>query len=679
MLLSKVILNDFGVYRGRNEFDFKTTKDKPIILIGGTNGAGKTTLFESVMLCLYGQNSFEKKTSQKQYHQKIARTIHRFLGTKKSADDTSIMVEFQFAHAGKTFEYQILRMWQNNEGVIDETLSIKKRELGEENFAKLDSLEESEWQTFIEQLLPKGITKLFFFDGEKIQNIADSGDEDKYIKSSFDTLLGLDLVNQLIDDIGISILRNSDGETKKILDEIELHTKEKQESERRVESILEKQASLRGNILTLQKKLDVQEEQFKKIGGHFADKRELLYVDKAKFESKLENIDKEIRTLCTDILPFSLIPKELDELKNEIKLDKQKIQDSFEKNILEKNFKELFDKIKSNDFMLEYDDITKQKITKEMQNIFQNKIDSISKISELSYNLSATDMEKMIDLIDEVNQKTEERVEELAKSHNILINSIELNKVSLTSAPKDDEIGPVFSELTKTSREMGELVNELEHLETLEAEEKSLIVIKNYKIRANLTKRRFDKKRLAGLELAPKVQDVLEDYAKILRSKKLELLERYILDGLKILLHKKDFIEKVEINKETFEIKLFKGNDDEITKDMLSKGELQMYSTTIVRALAKTSGRPLPFMIDTPLARLDEEHRANLVENFYPDASHQTIILSTDSEINNTHYQKLKPYISKSFVIQYDSDKGKTILHDSYFFDKKGERIIEVQ
>jgi len=144
MLLSKVVLNDFGVYRGRNEFDFKTTTDKPIILIGGTNGAGKTTLFESVMLCLYGQDSFEKKTTQKQYHQKIARTIHRYLGTKKSADEASIIVEFQFAHAGKIFEYQVLRMWQNNDGTIDETLSIKKRLFGEENFTKLDSLEESE-------------------------------------------------------------------------------------------------------------------------------------------------------------------------------------------------------------------------------------------------------------------------------------------------------------------------------------------------------------------------------------------------------------------------------------------------------------------------------------------------------------------------------------------------------
>ena len=116
MLLSKVILNDFGVYRGHNEFNFKTTPDKPIILIGGKNGTGKTTLFDSVMLCLYGQDSFDKKISQKQYYQRISRTIHRYLGTKKSADEASIIIEFQFSHAGKNFEYKVMRMWQNNQG-----------------------------------------------------------------------------------------------------------------------------------------------------------------------------------------------------------------------------------------------------------------------------------------------------------------------------------------------------------------------------------------------------------------------------------------------------------------------------------------------------------------------------------------------------------------------------------
>ena len=678
MLLTKVIINDFGVYRGRNEFNFQTEPDKPIILCGGTNGAGKTTLFESVMLCFYGQNSFEQKTSQKQYHDRILRKIHRYLGTKKSADETSIIIEFQFAHEGKIVEYQVMRMWQNNDGKIDETFTIKKKNPSDEKFVKLDSIEESAWQIFIEQLIPKGIVKLFFFDGEQIQKIADEGEEDKHIKSSFDALLGLDLVKQLINDIGLTILRNSKGEIKKILEEINLLTKEKDESEKKIESLHDKQINLETKIGFLQKQADVQEANFKKIGGEFARNREELTIEKARLESKLENTEKEIRELCSDTLPFSLIPKQLEEIKNEIKADQQKIEDGFEKIILEKNFQDLLDNIKSESFLPNINNDVKQNVTKQIDELLKNKIESISNPTKTTFNLSANDMNHAIQLIDNVNDSAEQKIENLAMSYNNDSNSLEQTKVGLDSAPREDEMGPIFSELTQTSRELGELENELDHLLTLESQEKSLVTLVNSKIRTNLTKKHEDKKRMAGLEIGSNVQDVLEDYANSLRSKKLELLERYILDKLQVLLHKKNFIEKISIDAETFEVKLYKGNDDEITKDMLSKGELQMYATAVVWGLALTSGRPLPFMIDTPLARLDEEHRKSIVEKFYPNASHQTIILSTDSEVNFEYYKKLEPYISNSFVIQYDSDKGSTKKHDTYFFDKKGERVIEV-
>ena len=678
MLLTKVVINDFGVYRGRNEFNFQTEPDKPIILCGGTNGAGKTTMFDSIMFCLYGQNSFEQKTSQKQYHDKILRTIHRYLGTKKSADEASVIIEFQFAHEEKIVEYQVMRMWQNNDGKIDETFTVKKKNTSDEKFVKLDSIEESGWQVFIEQLIPKGIVKLFFFDGEQIQKIADEGEIDNHIKSSFDSLLGLDLVKQLINDIGLTLLRNSKGETKKILDEINLLTKEKDESEKKRDDFQDKQVNLQTKIDFLQKQVDVQEVNFKKIGGQFARKREELTIEKARLESKLENVEKEIRELCSDTLPLSLIPKQLEEVKNEIKADQQKIQNSFEKSILEKNFQDLLDNIKSESFLPNITNDVKQNITKQIDELLKNKIESISNPTKTTYNLSTNNMNQIIQLIDDINDSSVQKIEALVKSYNIVSNSLEQIKVGLDSAPREDEIGPIFSELTQTTRELGELQNELEHLRTLESQEKSLIILVNAKIRANLTKKHEDKKRMAGLEIGPNVQDVLEDYAKSLRSKKLELLENYILDKLQVLLHKKNFIEKISIDRETFQVKLYKGNDDEISKNMLSKGELQMYATAVVWGLALTSGRPLPFMIDTPLARLDEEHRNSVVEEFYPNASHQTIILSTDSEVNFEYYQKLEPYISRSFTIQYDSDKGCTKKHDTYFFDKKGERIIEV-
>ena len=677
MLLTKNSINDFGVYRGHNEFDFKTTPDKPIILCGGTNGAGKTTLFESVMLCLYGQGSSEQRISQKQYHEKILRTIHRYLGTKKSADEASIAIEFQFAHDGKIEEYQVMRMWQNNEGKIEEKLSIKKKNLTDERFSDLGDMEESEWQLFIDQLIPRGIAKLFFFDGEKIQSIADEGGEDRHIKSSFDALLGLDLVKQLRDDIGLTLLRNSEGETKKIEEEISLLTSQKDESEKQLTRILDKKVTLNMQIQSLQKKLQAQEEIFNKLGGQFANKREQLSMDKIKMESKLEHIEAEIRELCGTILPFALVPKQLLEVKNEIKSDQQKIQNSFEKEILEKNCEEILSEIQSKEFLSTYDDGTKQDFIKQMGELLQNKIEKIPAIHQTTYNLSPGDMRQMIQLIETINDSSVKKIEDLTMSYSVITNSLERIKVGLDSAPKDDEIGPVFSEISKINRELGELQNELKYNEDLESQEKSHIAFASGKIRTNLDKKILDKKRLAGLEIGYKVQEVLDDYSKFLRNKKLELLENYILDGLKMLLHKKDFIEKIVIDPETFEVRLYKGNDDEITKEMLSKGELQMYATAVVWGLAKTSGRPLPFMIDTPLARLDMEHRSNLVEKFYPQ-SHQTIILTTNSEITYEYFKQLEPFVAKSYVIQYDSDKGKTIKHENCFFDKTGENIIEV-
>jgi len=287
-------------------------------------------------------------------------------------------------------------------------------------------------------------------------------------------------------------------------------------------------------------------------------------------------------------------------------------------------------------------------------------------------------MNHIIKLIDKINNTSEQKIEDLTNSFNIIFNSLEKINVGLQSAPKEDEIGPIFSKLSEYSREFGELDNELNNLKSLEAQERSLLMLQNGKIRRNLTEKYEDKKRMAGLEIGSKVQVALDNYSNLLRSKKLELLENYILDKLQTLLHKKDFIEKISIDRETFEVKLYKGNDDEITKDMLSKGELQMYATAIVWGLALTSGRPLPFMIDTPLARLDNEHRESMVKEFFPYASHQTIILSTDSEINYEYYKKLKPNIGKEFVIQYDSEYGGTKRHDSYFFGEEGEKIIEV-
>jgi DNA sulfur modification protein DndD len=100
----------------------------------------------------------------------------------------------------------------------------------------------------------------------------------------------------------------------------------------------------------------------------------------------------------------------------------------------------------------------------------------------------------------------------------------------------------------------------------------------------------------------------------------------------------------------------------------LSAGEKQIYAIAILEALAKTSGRKLPIIIDTPLGRLDSKHRRKLVENYFPTASHQVIILSTDTEIDESFHKSLSDHISHTIKLDYDESIASTITNEGYFW-----------
>lgn len=53
------------------------------------------------------------------------------------------------------------------------------------------------------------------------------------------------------------------------------------------------------------------------------------------------------------------------------------------------------------------------------------------------------------------------------------------------------------------------------------------------------------------------------------------------------------------------------------------------------------------------------------------------LIFSTNSEIDTTKYSSLFPYISRSYAMEYLSDKGTTKQHLDYFWNEKGEKIMK--
>lgn len=724
MIVKKIQINDFGVYGGKNEFDFKTTPEKTVVLCGGTNGAGKTTLFESIMLCFYGKD-FDESLRPKEYTEKILRAFHKDSETKTASKIASISIEFEFSLEGKVRQYQITRIWKNNEGRISEELSIKKmiesdqfKELDmsvpekmnnfvKNRFEEIDSLEKSEWQQFINQLIPKGIAKLFFFDGEKIQSIAEDGNENKHLHSSFDTLLGLDMVQQLQKDIGLMLYRNS----KEKNPEQEMHDTNYDKAD--FESILEIYGNLKIEDITIsylplllnlqtdlkskieneeeelseitskikekQKELEETETKFEKIGGKYFSKHKDMEKNEEHITSKIAVTEKEIQDLCSTELPFSLIPEEMKEIKEQIIFDQNVIRSKYELEILKNNKSKISSLISSKEFLPKISDELKKSINSEITSLFKGEIDALQAKEKTNFNLSQNDMSKILNLIENSKKSNIDKIHDLSNSHKIQKNALDKIKLVSHIKPNDDEIRPIMKEIEKIASQKTRLEEEFDQLEQKNYQNNVVLKSINFKIRTCMTKKQ-ENERMASCEImANSVMTVLEEYSQSLRATKICELEENVLKGIKLLLHKEDFIEKVKIDHESFEVKLFNLNNDEITKNMLSKGELQIYATALVWGLAKTSGRSLPFMIDTPLARLDVEHRENLVESFFPKTSQQTIILSTDSEIDSEYYKKLKPAIAKSYVLDFNDSKRRTEIRSGYFFDKKGDLVVEVR
>ena len=118
----------------------------------------------------------------------------------------------------------------------------------------------------------------------------------------------------------------------------------------------------------------------------------------------------------------------------------------------------------------------------------------------------------------------------------------------------------------------------------------------------------------------------------------------------------------------TFRVTLHRNDRSEIDKDELSAGEKQIYAIAILEALARTSGRHLPIIIDTPLGRLDSVHRARLISSYFPNASHQVIILSTDTEVDEDFYSQLSPHISHAYKLEYDANASQSKVVAGYFW-----------
>ena len=699
MILTGVVLTDYGAYRGRNEIDLSCAADRPVVLIGGRNGAGKTTMFEAVRLCLYGAAALGggrgRRVGKRAYEGLLARRVHRDGGGAAGSGRTSVSVTFRFFHGGREAEYRVTRSWSagtGGAGGVDERLEVGRRGPGEGGFAPLDAVERPHWQQFIEGIIPRGIMELFFFDGEKVARMAGEGGEEEEgggggggeaIRESLRALLGIEQVEQLQADLEVNLARNLTGGGAALRSEFERVRGEKEENERGAARLRERLAQKMTECDAVCAQIEAAESKIARLGGGFVARREEARSDLAAARSEHEAACRRLRDMCAGALPFSLVPERLGRLRGCILEDQDVQRRRAGQAMLDAGIGRVLARLDAGRFCadagLDADGAEKAARLVERVAGGERSGGGGGGPAEPPMGLSPSQAAGLLRTIDEAGTAATIRaVAEHAGAAASSAEKISRLESSLARVPRDDEIGPLVSAVGRLHAEEGRLRAEAAHIEERISSGAALRNHLNSKLRDILSRIYKKEGSERGAELTGRVQGVLEEYAGRLAAKKVRVLERHLLESARTLLHKRDLIGGVSIDPETFRVSLSRQGGGALRRGDLSEGEKQMLATALLWALARTSGRALPFMIDTPLARLDRSHRDSMVERFLPAASHQVIVLSTDEEITEGRRARLAPHLGRAYTIECDGN-GEARCREGYFGaaeEEVGERAV---
>ena len=677
MRIHKLRLHNFGLFRGQAEFDLlpreKLGKSRPIVLIGGKNGAGKTTILEAVRLCLYGPMLLGQRVSTREYEEYLRSRVHRDEAALIVNKSASVSLEFEHSQLGQSHKYVIERSWDVDGKRVKLNLSVQRD--GE----PIDDLDHAHADDFLRDLIPPGVSQLYFFDGEKIQELAESDDDDAALSEAIRSLLGLDLVDRLGGDLQIYATRlqkmESSESLEKELEAIDKELREKQDSVLRSRAKLDEVESMVKSIST---KIAATEGRISKEGGAFADVRVKLEADRKRLETSISTTEDSIRKLAEGLLPFSLsksLCRDLTvQLKNEDRVQGWQshallLQDRIAKVSAqaEKEFAEI-------------DDLTpaiRMKLASRFAMMVgqlgeaPEDLPNIKLIHRLSNDLKESLLQGIRSAVDTVPAEAKKLSIELERC----TRELQKTEAALKKAPNDDQLKPLVERVNELHRELGGAEVELRRNQTdFAAAEFALKELRGQRGKLKAKKDVADK--LSERErMVDSVTAALQEYVKLLTAEKSRELSQSVRRRFQQLWRKGDVVRRIEIDPVSFAVSLFDRHDRVVPKTQLSAGEKQIYAISMLWGLAEVSRRPLPMVIDTPLGRLDGDHRSHLVQYYFPAASHQVIILSTDTEIDERYFNDLKPHLSHVYHLDYDASEGRTTVQEGYFWKPKAKEI----
>lgn len=657
MYFTKIELHNFGIYKGTHVMSLSPKNgQRNITLVGGLNGRGKTTFHDAILLALYGRNALK-------YIQEKERSYERLLLNRinKHASDDCAYVSISMRLDDGT-DICIIRKWTRRRNKAFQEFRVEKN-------GAVDGLLGENWDFYIDEILPFGIARFFFFNNEKITQLADDVSFEQ-IKVSIKSAIGISAIEKAIEHLDSIVQKKEKAQKEFESSEENLGYRETSRQIAEVDERLAR-ARVRANDLELQldeltATADAREKEFWAAGGNLSKNREAIKAEKQRLTDDTERTQNDIVRLASDAAsPLYMCQ----ELVSKVYSTNQALQKS--------QIERRSDEFRQDSYHRIVDRLCRFDIPGELYNeliaiLSEELLKPFSKANELpNIIFTGTSMLMLEQLLADIFQEFPFKVRSL-------LNKVEQQENKLMSLDShldavDDKTVAMrlFDALKDVENEKSTVAAEhkqqLAHIQALTNERASLSAKRSKFIKAITAKENTNDDNARIIRYAAMSIDVLGELKIRLQRQKIEKLSDTVTSCFKNLVQKESLVKRIHIDPETLDVTIVDIDGKTIQKDQLSAGEQQMFAVSIVWALALTSGYKAPVVIDTPMARLDSQNRFNFVQKYLPAASEQVIVLSTDEEIYGQYLDLVKANMIDCYTLLYHEEGQYTEIVKGYF------------
>lgn len=657
MILDELILRNVGTFAGRHAISLAPpSPDKPIVLIGGLNGAGKTTLLEAIHLALYGALAQPSGRRSGSYESYLTGLIHHGMPAQQGA---SVELVFRAHQEGAERQYRVSRNWRNTGAAVRESLEV-------EVDGRPDQTLMSTWNEHVETFLPRGIAGLFFFDGEQIEALADLERSRQVLGSALAALLGLDLVERLATDLSVLRRRHRVQQVPDNQQQAVDESKQELTAVRLADEAAGREAARAlVELERAEKKLFEVTERYRSAGGDLLDQHDAAEARRHNLRSELTRTEDDLRDELGGAGPFLLASGLLGGLAVQARSEAAAARERIVVDVVSTRDEGVLSQLRSAK--------VPAKTISAIEGFLVADRESRRASSRVPEIAMLKDPGPLEFLMSAALPATRERIRGLIDRQNFVQAELESAERLLAAIPSPESIAPLRAEREAVAADLAAAQAALARAED------QWNSLKQERARANAAyEAAVDRASQANLaaddqrrlvEHIDRVGVTLEALRTAAARRHLERIGDLVHEALSQLLRKESLIASVSIDPISHTVELEGPHGRQLSAQELSAGERQLLAVALLWGLARASGQPLPVMIDTPLGRLDGAHRLHLLDRYFPYASHQVILLSTDTEIDQDAYQRLRSHVGRAYRLEFDQATSASSVQHGYFWE----------